>query len=153
MKCRKEYQLEDHENINDFQCICGNDLARPSNGFNKSKMGKMEPEGKNAIKKKSNSINCPYCAHKISAKTKICLNCGREIKPDNAPEELKPVELKDPKKSVDLIIAIFATLNVSLILYFLIGNLAYIFGLFMIIIFISMYTEGKWKFKNTDKSS
>jgi DNA-directed RNA polymerase subunit RPC12/RpoP len=166
MKCGKKYQLKDHENLHDFQCDCGSGFARQSKAINKSKPRKMESQtrpsksikksktrkmefqGKKGDKKKINFFTCPYCGHKIGTKAKSCYNCRREIKLDAAPEELRK-----PKKSEDVIIAIFATLNVSLILYFLFGNLAYIFGIFMIIIFISLYTEGKWKFKNTNKSS
>jgi len=161
IKCGGEYQLENHENINDFQCYCGSNLARQSKAINKSEpriiksqtypppkviktseSRKMETPSKRIIKKKIN-LNCPYCGHKIGPKAKSCYNCRREIKIVETPEELK-----QQKISEDLIIAIFATLNVFLILYFLSGRLDYIFGLFILIIFIGMYKNGKWIFKN-----
>jgi len=148
VKCGKKYQLTSNLFLDKFECECGSNLTQMYKRDNKPKTRKKESSLEKADKKNKYLFNCPYCGHKISKKAKSCPNCGKEINPDDAPEELRK-----PKKSEDLIIAISATLNVSLILYFLLGNLAYIFGLFTTIIFISMYTEGKWKFKNTNNSS
>jgi DNA-directed RNA polymerase subunit RPC12/RpoP len=185
IKCGREYQLENHEDLHNFQCYCRGNLARQSKAIKKPetpkaikkpetpkaikkpetpkaikkpetpkaikkpetpkaiknpKTRKLEFQGKKTDKIKSNLINCPYCGHKLGPKAKSCYNCRREIKLDE--------ETWKPKISEDLIIVIFVMLNVILILYFLVGRLDYIFGLFITIIFISMYKNGKWKFKN-----
>lgn len=70
VKCGKEFQIDDKEELSDFRCPCGGEVSvkvvRRRKGFRQKKRVNI-----------NKLIKCPDCGQEVSSKATECPNCGR----------------------------------------------------------------------------
>ncbi|MCC7559965.1 MAG: hypothetical protein KO318_05995 [Methanobacterium sp.] len=73
VECGKRFEINENENLSDYQCSCGGRLL---NGLEDSEFKRINNEKGPIIPKSTNLIECPDCGKEISNKASVCLNCG-----------------------------------------------------------------------------
>ena len=73
VECGKRFEIDENENLSDYQCSCGGRLL---NGLEDSEFKRINNEKGPIIPKSTNLIECPDCGKEISNKASLCLNCG-----------------------------------------------------------------------------
>ena len=66
VECGKRFEINENENLSDYQCSCGGRLL---NGLEDSEFKRINNEKGPIIPKSTNLIECPDCGKKLAIKS------------------------------------------------------------------------------------